>query len=139
IVSKANFLMLDEPTNHLDMHSCDLLIESLRKYEGTIILVSHDRYFVAKTANKIWEIVDHQIKEFKGGYDQWSNWKERRQKNETEAKKAEEKEQGGRKKQTETKATAAADRANNNTKSSPVQQSSSPVAKETKKELQKQQ
>jgi ATP-binding cassette subfamily F protein 3 len=77
IVSKANFLMLDEPTNHLDMHSCDLLIDALSKYQGSIILVSHDRYFVSKTANKIWEIVDHEIKEFKGGYEEWVAWKER--------------------------------------------------------------
>src|SRR6187399_348731 len=77
IVSKANFLMLDEPTNHLDMHSCDLLIEALNKYAGSIILVSHDRYFISKTANKIWEIVDHQVKEFKGGYEEWVAWKER--------------------------------------------------------------
>lgn len=77
IVSKANFLMLDEPTNHLDMHSCDLLIDALNKYEGTMILVSHDRYFVSKTANKIWEIVDQEIKEFKGGYEEWVQWKER--------------------------------------------------------------
>ena len=77
IVSKANFLMLDEPTNHLDMHSCDLLIDALHKYQGSIILVSHDRYFVSKTANKIWEIVDHKVKEFKGGYDEWVAWKER--------------------------------------------------------------
>src|SRR5436190_13301343 len=79
IISKANFLMLDEPTNHLDMHSCDLLIEALNKYEGTIILVSHDRYFVSKTANKIWEIVDHEIKEFKGGYEEWVEWKKRQE------------------------------------------------------------
>jgi ATP-binding cassette, subfamily F, member 3 len=77
IVSKANFLMLDEPTNHLDMHSCDLLIEALDRYEGTIILVSHDRYFVSKTANKIWEIDNGEIKEFKGGYEEWVAWKER--------------------------------------------------------------
>lgn len=89
IVSKANFLMLDEPTNHLDMHSCDLLIESLNRYQGSIILVSHDRYFVAKTANKIWEIVDHQIKEFKGGYEEWVAWKERMAKQELENKKSE--------------------------------------------------
>src|SRR5262249_27900420 len=82
IISKANFLMLDEPTNHLDMHSCDLLIEALNKYEGTIILVSHDRYFVSKTANKIWEIVDHKIKEFKGGYEEYVAWKERMAKHE---------------------------------------------------------
>jgi ATP-binding cassette, subfamily F, member 3 len=89
IVSKANFLMLDEPTNHLDMHSCDLLIESLNRYQGSIILVSHDRYFVAKTANKIWEIVDHEIKEFKGGYEEWVAWKERMAKQELENKKTE--------------------------------------------------
>jgi ATP-binding cassette subfamily F protein 3 len=77
IVSKANFLMLDEPTNHLDMHSCDLLIDALNKYGGSIILVSHDRYFISKTANKIWEIVDHEVKEFKGGYEEWVEWKER--------------------------------------------------------------
>ncbi len=77
IVSKANFLLLDEPTNHLDMHSCDLLIEALNQYEGTMILVSHDRYFVSKTANKIWEIVDGEIKEFKGGYEEWAEWKQR--------------------------------------------------------------
>ena len=89
IVSKANFLMLDEPTNHLDMHSCDLLIESLNRYQGSIILVSHDRYFVAKTANKIWEIVDNQIKELKGGYEEWVAWKERMAKLELENKKSE--------------------------------------------------
>lgn len=89
IVSKANFLMLDEPTNHLDMHSCDLLIDSLNKYQGSIILVSHDRYFVSKTANKIWEIVDHQIKEFKGGYEEWVAWKERMARQEAEKKKSE--------------------------------------------------
>ena len=77
IVSKANFLLLDEPTNHLDMHSCDLLIEALNKYEGSLLLVSHDRYFISKTANKIWEIDEHQIREFKGTYEEWVDWKER--------------------------------------------------------------
>ena len=77
IISKANFLMLDEPTNHLDIHSVDLLAESLNKYEGTIILVSHDRYFISKTATVIWEIVDHKIKVFKGGYEEYVQWKER--------------------------------------------------------------
>jgi len=77
IVSKANFLMLDEPTNHLDMHSVELLADALMKYEGTYIFVSHDRYFISKAANKIWEIEDQQIKEFSGGYDEWVAWKER--------------------------------------------------------------
>ena len=77
IVSKANFLLLDEPTNHLDIHSTELLVDALNRYQGTIILVSHDRYFISKTANKIWEIVDYGIKEFKGGYEEWTEWKER--------------------------------------------------------------
>jgi len=78
IVSKANFLMLDEPTNHLDIHSVDLLIGALNNYEGSIVFVSHDRHFVSKIANKIWEIEDHKIIEFKGTYAEWEDWKERR-------------------------------------------------------------
>jgi ATP-binding cassette, subfamily F, member 3 len=77
IISKANFLLLDEPTNHLDIHSTELLADSLNRYAGSYLLVSHDRYFISKTANKIWEIVDHQIKEFKGSYQEWVEWKER--------------------------------------------------------------
>ena len=94
IVSKANFLLLDEPTNHLDMHSVDLLIEALNKYEGSYILVSHDRYFVNKTANKIWEIDDYKIREFVGTYDEWERWKQERkadEKNVVEKKEAEKK------------------------------------------------
>ncbi|MEN9568974.1 MAG: hypothetical protein RL172_205 [Bacteroidota bacterium] len=79
IVSKANFLMLDEPTNHLDMHSVELLIEALNRYEGSIVLVSHDRYFISKIANKIWEIEDNKIVEFKGSYAEWEEWKVRRE------------------------------------------------------------
>jgi ATP-binding cassette, subfamily F, member 3 len=85
IVSKANFLMLDEPTNHLDLHSVELLIEALNKYEGSLILVSHDRYFISKTANKIWEIEDGKIKEFKGSYDEYVEWKIRMSKQQSAA------------------------------------------------------
>jgi len=74
IASKANFLLLDEPTNHLDMNSVELLIDALRKYQGSYILVSHNRYFVSKTATKIWEIRNHKIKEFDGGYEEWEQW-----------------------------------------------------------------
>lgn len=91
IVSKANFLILDEPTNHLDMHSVELLADALNKYEGSYILVSHDRYFISKTANKIWEIVDHKIKEFKGTYQEWVEWNERMAKKESETARAEQK------------------------------------------------
>jgi ATP-binding cassette subfamily F protein 3 len=90
IVSKANFLLLDEPTNHLDIHSVDLLIEALNKYEGSYLLVSHDRYFVNQTANKIWEIEDYKIKEFVGTYDEWERWKQERKAAEIESSKKKE-------------------------------------------------
>lgn len=77
IIGQANFLLLDEPTNHLDINSVEMLIDALGKYEGSLVLVSHDRYFVSKTANKIWEIVDGEIKEFKGNYTEWEEWKKR--------------------------------------------------------------
>jgi ATP-binding cassette subfamily F protein 3 len=77
IAGKANFLILDEPTNHLDIHSCELLAEALNKYEGSYILVSHDRFFISKTANRIWEIENGQIKIFKGSYDEWVEWNKR--------------------------------------------------------------
>ena len=89
MTSKANFLLLDEPTNHLDIHSTELLIDALNRYEGSFVLVSHDRYFISKTANKIWEIVDHEIKEFKGTYEEWVEWKERMAQNEASKAKAE--------------------------------------------------
>jgi ATP-binding cassette subfamily F protein 3 len=89
IASKANFLMLDEPTNHLDIHSVDLLVESLNKYEGTIVLVSHDRYFISRIANKIWDIEDHKIREFKGTYTEYEEWKERKEKADAALLKAE--------------------------------------------------
>lgn len=80
IAAKANFLMLDEPTNHLDIQSVEMLIGALQQYEGTFIFVSHDRYFIQQTANKIWEIVDGEVKEFIGAYDEWVIWKEEKAK-----------------------------------------------------------
>ncbi|HEY6977434.1 MAG TPA: ATP-binding cassette domain-containing protein [Chitinophagaceae bacterium] len=91
ITGKANFLILDEPTNHLDIHSVDLLTEALNKYEGTIILVSHDRYFISKTANTIWEIIDHEIKVFKSDYKEYAEWKDRSSKFNVRSIKLEEK------------------------------------------------
>lgn len=138
IVSKANFLMLDEPTNHLDMHSCDLLIEALNKYQGSIILVSHDRYFISKTANKIWEIVDHEIKVFKGGYDEWVAWNERMAKQQAEEKKAQlakEKEQIPQTQKESAKANQAKTPVKEN--KTVVPGVNTPVNKDQKKELQK--
>ena len=77
--------MLDEPTNHLDMVTVELLADALTKYDGTIILVSHDRYFISKTANKIWEIEEEKIIEFKGDYKEWLEWKDRMAKQKLQA------------------------------------------------------
>jgi ATP-binding cassette subfamily F protein 3 len=88
IAMKGNFLMLDEPTNHLDMQSVEMLIEALNKYSGTLILVSHDRYFISKTANKIWHIEEGKIKEFIGSYDEWMVFETDRQKRLQDAAKA---------------------------------------------------
>ncbi len=131
ITSKANFLLLDEPTNHLDIHSVELLIDSLKKYEGTLILVSHDRYFVSKTANTIWEIDDNKIREFKGSYDEWADWKER---NLASSKKtaAENKQQADSPKQAPSKKEPAV------AQPAPAT-AQAPINKEAKKELQKQQ
>lgn len=84
IATKANFLLLDEPTNHLDMQSVEMLSEALNRYQGTYLLVSHDRYFISKTANKIWEIEDGKIKEFNGSYDEWVTYKQDKEKAEKE-------------------------------------------------------
>ncbi|MFT2007671.1 ABC-F family ATP-binding cassette domain-containing protein [Pontibacter sp. 13R65] len=80
LISEANFLMLDEPTNHLDMMSVNILIQALEQYEGTFIVISHDRYFVENVATKIWYIDDYQLKEYPGTYHEYEEWMERREK-----------------------------------------------------------
>ncbi|WP_299821321.1 ribosomal protection-like ABC-F family protein [uncultured Pontibacter sp.] len=84
LISEANFLMLDEPTNHLDMQSVNILIQALEQYEGTFIIISHDRYFVENVATKIWYIEDYQLKEYPGTYHEYETFQEKRDK---EAKK----------------------------------------------------
>jgi ATP-binding cassette subfamily F protein 3 len=78
LTADANFLILDEPTNHLDMQSVNILIQALQQYEGTFILVSHDRYLLDKVANKIWFIEDRQIKEYPGTYVEYEEWQAKR-------------------------------------------------------------
>ena len=74
LISEANFLLLDEPTNHLDMLSVGILVQALQQYEGTFLVVSHDRHFITKVANKIWWIEDHQLKEYPGTYEEYQWW-----------------------------------------------------------------
>lgn len=76
LLSDANFLLLDEPTNHLDMQSVNILIQALQQYQGTFVVVSHDRYFVSAIANKIWYIENQEIKEYPGTFEEYEYWLE---------------------------------------------------------------
>ncbi len=77
--SGANFMLLDEPTNHLDMFAVRVLIEALVEYEGTFIVVSHDRHFITGVATKIWYIEDQKVKEYPGTYQEYEQWQSTRQ------------------------------------------------------------
>lgn len=77
LISEANFLLLDEPTNHLDFISENILIQALQQYQGSFVVVSHNRHFVNQVANKIWYIEDHQIKEYPGTYDEYEYWRKK--------------------------------------------------------------
>ena len=74
LTADANFLILDEPTNHLDIASVNILIQALQQFEGTLIVVSHDRYFLDNVANKIWFIEDQKIKVYPGTYAEYDEW-----------------------------------------------------------------
>ena len=64
----SNFLLLDEPTNHLDLQSKENLEMAIGNYKGTVIIISHDRYFISKVANRIIEIKDSKLLSFSGNY-----------------------------------------------------------------------
>ncbi len=69
MLSKANFLILDEPTNHLDITSKEILEDAINAYEGTVLYVSHDRYFINRTASRILELSSNNITQYLGNYD----------------------------------------------------------------------
>ncbi len=71
LLHPANFLLLDEPTNHLDMRAKDVLLESLTKYTGTVLFVSHDRYFIDKLATRIFEVGDGRVEVYPGNYEDY--------------------------------------------------------------------
>jgi len=71
LLHPANFLILDEPTNHLDMQSINVLIEALRQYSGTFVIVSHDRHFLDQVVNKVWRVGDGEVREFLGNYTEY--------------------------------------------------------------------
>lgn len=77
MLSHANFLILDEPTNHLDIQSKEILESAMNAYTGTILYVSHDRYFINKTATRILEISDHGLTSYPGDYQDYIAQKEK--------------------------------------------------------------
>lgn len=84
MLSKANLLMLDEPTNHLDMFSKEVLENALNCYEGTVVYISHDRYFINKTAEKILELTPAGVVQYAGNYDYYLEKKAEQARNEAE-------------------------------------------------------
>ena len=71
LLNPSNFLLLDEPTNHLDMRAKDVLLESIASFTGTVVFVSHDRYFIDKLATRIFEIADGEVRVFPGNYEDY--------------------------------------------------------------------
>jgi ATP-binding cassette subfamily F protein 3 len=71
LLRPSNFLLLDEPTNHLDLRAKDVLLEALAKYTGTVVFVSHDRYFIDKLATRVFEIGGGEVNAFPGNYEDY--------------------------------------------------------------------
>jgi ATP-binding cassette, subfamily F, member 3 len=71
LLKPSNFLLLDEPTNHLDMRAKDVLLEALEAFTGTVVFVSHDRYFIDKLATRVFEVSDGQVHVFPGNYEDY--------------------------------------------------------------------
>lgn len=79
LLRPANFLLLDEPTNHLDLRAKDVLLEALQNFSGTVLFVSHDRYFIDQLATRIFEIEDGSLKDYPGNYEDYLWQKEGRE------------------------------------------------------------
>jgi ATP-binding cassette subfamily F protein 3 len=71
LLNPSNFLLLDEPTNHLDLRAKDVLLESLEEYTGTVVFVSHDRYFIDKLATRVFEIENGEVRVYPGNYEDY--------------------------------------------------------------------
>lgn len=69
VLDGANCLVLDEPTNHLDIMARETVEAALTAFDGTVLVVSHDRYFINEIADRIWELEDHRVCDYKGNYD----------------------------------------------------------------------
>lgn len=73
LATPKNLLVLDEPTNHLDIRSREILLDALKSYDGTVMLVSHDRHFLRELTNRVWEVDKGVIHQFPGTYKEWLN------------------------------------------------------------------
>ncbi len=82
VLDGANLLILDEPTNHLDILAKETVEAALEVFDGTVLVVSHDRYLISEVADRIWEIEDHQIRDYKGNYGFYLEEKEKRKETE---------------------------------------------------------
>ena len=69
IINPINFILMDEPTNHLDLQSKENLELAIRHYKGSLLIISHDRYFISKVANRIVEIKDSKLFSYDGNYE----------------------------------------------------------------------
>jgi len=76
LVSPSNFLQLDEPTNHLDMRAKDVLLDALAAFSGTVVFVSHDRYFIDRLATRVLEVENGNVTSHEGNYEDYLRWKE---------------------------------------------------------------
>jgi ATP-binding cassette subfamily F protein 3 len=76
MLSDANFLLLDEPTNNLDLASCEVLENALDDFEGTVLVISHDRYFLDRVVDRIVELDDGALTEYPGDYTYYAEKKE---------------------------------------------------------------
>ena len=79
LIKPANLLLLDEPTNHLDLDSCDSLLKAIKSFEGAVLIVTHDEYFLHEVANKLIIFDDNKVSMFDGNYDDFLNkigWKD---------------------------------------------------------------
>ena len=75
LVSPSNFLLLDEPTNHLDMRAKDVLLDALAAFSGTVVFVSHDRYFIDRLATRVLEVEGGTVTSHEGNYEDYLRWK----------------------------------------------------------------
>ena len=78
VLSGANFLLLDEPTNNLDIASAEVLEQALEDFEGTVLVISHDRYFLDRTVQRLWVLEEGNMKEYLGGYSDYLEIKNRK-------------------------------------------------------------